>query len=820
MFLPAMQSMLMALALACALAGAEPACQSSSMMQLSTAMETHVQVVIMIMTSPFGSETRDLFRSFIPELTNEVAVNGIPVQFVVRFGVGDEYPCYNETEQTQARNLLKLESENYGDIAYLNSTDGCKPDKKLYTGRYSTLIRYSTGYPYELSYCDNGKSWHLFQWARHHYPKASLVFKQDDDALVDWRITLPRLLASAKNQSHSTQLFRRLFLGGQHKVVAAAEPTRTCAEGQVYGFSADVLSWAGTHTFPRDNSEDLEACNWADAFDKAHPQDPVNRHGIVPLATAWLDWQAWIHPLKTADLLKRCFEDRVHGCTITGSLAKQLTEDGKLYDTPDVPIHFKLNASQMALLSERAPELEELQSTQWISFACSLCLVACLVAFSKTNSASMGESKQLPALDNARFMLMPLIIFSHLKDNVCQYTYGLEQRFEPYNPQLGAQLAHDRIQFRSQYSFGINCYWDMTGFASLAPSMSLTGFVFLSGYLGQGRLSIKAAQALVVRLLLPSLLYSAFLAPGLLWLIDREDLDPTSILWSRPWNAAARVGHGVEALDSHVEWYLQSLLTWRLLGFAVFAMTDKVGGPAWFWWMWTCIAGIAAASEFGLDLWSFQLTAIFLPVYAIGNVFPLQKLIEAVPFTLAGGALGLVGWLAAFHSSAFLQDLPFKSLPKLPPGTWPWEAVFLFMPYICSLLVSTAVFLMLVALLCPRDTTWFTHRGGQGALYVFLLHPLLFVIPYYLVLERGLQNLPKTFIEVQSMEGSIAGCLLQLLLCLGATVLLSSEPVMRLFSPVIQPTWIENMMFGPAGKKPTLREEDVPKEVCKKQAST
>jgi len=325
------------------------------MLQLTTAKNTHLQVVVMIMTSPLAHETRDLFRSFLPELTNEVAVNGVPVQFVVRFAVGDQYPCNNETEQIQARNQLKLESTKHGDIAYLNITDGCKPGK-YYTGRYESFIPY----PYELSYCDNGKSWHLFQWAQHHFPEASLVFKQDDDALVDWRITLPRLLASAsKNQSQdSRQLFRGLFLGSQHKVVTVADPTRTCAEGQVYGFSTDVLSWAGTHTSPRANAEDLEACNWADAFDKAHPQNPVNRHGIVPLATACVDWQAWIHPLKTDDLLKRCFEDRVHGCTIYEPLAKRLTEDGKIVDPPAVPVHFQLNASRAALLSKRAPELD------------------------------------------------------------------------------------------------------------------------------------------------------------------------------------------------------------------------------------------------------------------------------------------------------------------------------------------------------------------------------------------------------------------------------------------------------------------------------
>jgi len=308
-------------------------------------MKRHVQVVVMVMANPLSPERRDLFRSSLPEVTNEVAVNGIPVQLVVRFAVGDSYPCYNETEQARARNLLKLESKNYGDIAYLNITDGCKPGKFI---NYANV----TGW-YELSYCDTGKSWHLFQWARHHYPKASLVFKQDDDALVDWRIALPMLLASAsENQSRdSRHLFQGLFLGGQHKVVSIVDPTRTCVEGQMYGFSADVLSWVGAHISPQVAVEDLEACNWADAFDKAHPWDPVNRHGIVPLASACVDSQAWIHPLKTDDLFKRCIEDRVHGCIVNTSLEGSLTAQGK-FQSVDIPVHFKLNVSQMTIRNE------------------------------------------------------------------------------------------------------------------------------------------------------------------------------------------------------------------------------------------------------------------------------------------------------------------------------------------------------------------------------------------------------------------------------------------------------------------------------------
>eukprot|EP00441_Pelagodinium_beii_P004210 CAMPEP_0197682680 /NCGR_PEP_ID=MMETSP1338-20131121/96829_1 /TAXON_ID=43686 ORGANISM="Pelagodinium beii, Strain RCC1491" /NCGR_SAMPLE_ID=MMETSP1338 /ASSEMBLY_ACC=CAM_ASM_000754 /LENGTH=328 /DNA_ID=CAMNT_0043264167 /DNA_START=24 /DNA_END=1010 /DNA_ORIENTATION=+ len=328
------------MALACAMAHAEPqACKSASMVQLSAMKTDQVQVVVMIMTAPLSQERRDQFRSALQELTANVKVNDIPVQFVTQFAVGDTYPCYNETEQARARNLLNAESEKYGDIAFLNITDACKPHK------LDWHFFNRTGYPWPLSYCDNGKSWHLFQWAHRHYPKAKLVFKQDDDAIVDWRVLLPGMLASAAiNQSlDSPESFHRLFLGTQHKLVTVTNPNRTCSEGQLYGFSSDLLSWVGKNTAARVAVEDLEACNWADAFDDAHPTDPVNRHGIVPGLTATAEWEALVHPVKEESLFTTCMRDKVHGCNVDMQLLAEVAENGTL-SLPTTTVHWQLSS--------------------------------------------------------------------------------------------------------------------------------------------------------------------------------------------------------------------------------------------------------------------------------------------------------------------------------------------------------------------------------------------------------------------------------------------------------------------------------------------
>jgi len=297
----------------------------------------HIQVVLMVMTAPLSQERRDLHRRSLSELTQGVTVNDTLVKFIVRYAVGDAYPCYNETEQLRTKNLLNAEAHREGDIAFLNISDACKPGKSV----PSSLPPYW----WELSYCDTGKSWHLFQWAHRNYPKAKLIFRQDDDALVDWRVLLPGMIAHARMSVNYEDSFnlQRLFLGMTHRTVLALE-NRTCVEGQAYGFSSDVVSWIGQQTSPRVAIEDLEACNWADYFDEAHPEDPINRNGIMPMETVYNDWHAALHPVKDNELFKKCYEDRVHGCTLlhAGHILPCSIENGSIDCPRAESIHFKL----------------------------------------------------------------------------------------------------------------------------------------------------------------------------------------------------------------------------------------------------------------------------------------------------------------------------------------------------------------------------------------------------------------------------------------------------------------------------------------------
>jgi len=105
-----------------------------------------------------------------------------------------------------------------------------------------------------------------------------------------------------------------------------------------------VLSWAGKQTSPRVAIEDLEACSWADDFDEAHPENPINRDGIVLMSTARLDWHAIIHPLKSDETFRTCFQDRVHGCVVDGGYTWpcQTRENGSLDCPMEDTIHFKL----------------------------------------------------------------------------------------------------------------------------------------------------------------------------------------------------------------------------------------------------------------------------------------------------------------------------------------------------------------------------------------------------------------------------------------------------------------------------------------------
>ncbi|CAE8585234.1 unnamed protein product [Polarella glacialis] len=404
----------------------------------------------------------------------------------------------------------------------------------------------------------------------------------------------------------------------------------------------------------------------------------------------------------------------------------------------------------------------------------------------KLSQPSGAAKNRVAVFDNARFLMSVLIIFTHLKEQVLLW------ELDP-----GRWLEGD------------NSSWYMSLFNPVSPFLTLTGFVVISGYVSQGAPSPARWRSFLVTIFLPCLMYSGVLAPQLAYFIKGEY--PTQQTLMRVINASPEV-----------EWYLQSLVTWRLLAFAVHGLAAKAGSPLWPWWLGICWAAAVSATVWGAPLfWSTTSMVYFLPAFAVGQLFPLADLLQAVEPCLSVrcfGAAVLAVWVWAtavlpglsLHSNsfptldAFQHKTIFKDMPVLGPG--PVEAWDVFLtPFLAifSALLYSAVAITLIATIIPRATTCFTKAGGQGSLYIYLFHPFVIQLQslFWVHLPPVITAaLPMSY-HVQSSVGHLAVYMLQLALCVLVAATLSSDPFIALLKPFMRPEWLVDLALGPLPAK-------------------
>lgn len=253
--------------------------------------------VSMIMSAPHSFERRALIRLTLEELTRGVFVAGYEMQVVVRFAVGGPPIDASLEHHRYIEAMLAAEARTYGDIAFLSIRDG-----------YGAAAH-------------AGKNQVLFQWAVRHFPDADLIFKQDDDTLVDWHNATARMLDRAFRGRRSFVLpLERLYLGRQCTPKECGSSlkrwnfTKPCGAGTLYGLSGDVARWVVDNIPPMAMfepwaKEDMVACWWMDLFEEQ--QGPLERHGLLQ-PPAYFD--AWIHGLKAPSHYFQCYADRENGC--------------------------------------------------------------------------------------------------------------------------------------------------------------------------------------------------------------------------------------------------------------------------------------------------------------------------------------------------------------------------------------------------------------------------------------------------------------------------------------------------------------------------
>lgn len=277
-----------------------------------------IQVVAIIPIELSDFARRSIMRATFSELTSGIFIGPRPVEVSVRFMVGNssriaDCDCDCECEirdrepdaaqAAQAEHLfsnLWNEEQRHGDIVRIDVGEGSKRAARA-------------------------KSWHIFNWTVFNVPEASLIFKQDSDIMVDWRVLLPRIIstalgiASAPNKHvlldppresvrdiDPEPALRHLYFGRQHLGF------QQCASGALYGLSRDVAQYVSEHNVPLDGTEyeDVAVCKWVDDFEKSIGR--ANRGGLLKPHN--FSRNATIHNIKEDNLYVKCFENRDHGC--------------------------------------------------------------------------------------------------------------------------------------------------------------------------------------------------------------------------------------------------------------------------------------------------------------------------------------------------------------------------------------------------------------------------------------------------------------------------------------------------------------------------
>lgn len=288
-------------------------------------------IVVMITSPPNTFKWRRMIRKPLRELTRGVKVAGRSASLSVRFAVGKLDVATVPRLRPRIQALLAAEQDAHGDLAFLNMTDGS---------------------------CNDGKTWYTFEWALRHFPDADVIFKQDDDTIVDWRLALPRMLDRVVPEAALRPL-RRLYVGtlaANYSCPSVRDGRAPCAAGALYGFSGDIAKWVVDNAVIRKGQwEDMESCLWARRFEAQHkqrflagpgssPREPVpafswrlDPRGLLealtgqiggacgfysqsgrftPVALPGAKTAAWVHPVKQEELYLQCVEDREKGCRV------------------------------------------------------------------------------------------------------------------------------------------------------------------------------------------------------------------------------------------------------------------------------------------------------------------------------------------------------------------------------------------------------------------------------------------------------------------------------------------------------------------------
>lgn len=323
-----------------------------------------------------------------------------------------------------------------------------------------------------------------------------------------------------------------------------------------------------------------------------------------------------------------------------------------------------------------------------------------------------------PWLDNARFGLIALVVFGHLLEPLLAHHPGLA------------------AGYRAIYAF------------------HMPAFAFLSGAVASPRLDHHLAKSVLLRLLLPYLVFQGLYGLAAEWQAWPDD-GP----------------HGI-AVPYWLLWYLLSLACWRLL-LPLFA---PLRGRMWIALVIALVAGCSDNIGYYLSL---SRTLVFLPMFLLGW--------QQAHRWRASGARPGSRWLAlatllALFCAAYVSKLDprwlYGSYDYADLGASPLSGAGLRLLLIACSMAGTWAFLTLV----PRRRMTLSALGARS-LGAYLLQGFLINLAVGAGAFAVLRQWPRAM---------LAPLLLVTATALAAA--LSTRHVHRLLAPITTPRWLERRL--------------------------
>lgn len=371
------------------------------------------------------------------------------------------------------------------------------------------------------------------------------------------------------------------------------------------------------------------------------------------------------------------------------------------------------------------------------------------------------KGQRIALLDNARCMLQIFVVLTHMLDSTMWYSHGWPQ---------------DVLE--------------ATKLVAMFPAV-VKLYCFISGLLSRQPPSAEAFKAVFFKLFMPLVLWSFIFMPLSESVLKTPEPDLAAFF---PDGAASVLRYGIDQLldnSGGIQWFLQSLVVWKLLNFALlWALPDRPGGR---------LASATMAACIGLYLpippyFHLGRAVATFPIFVLGTVTPLDKVCAVLPPYRAAapaGAALLLGMLGLHMWPWYAWDL-YRDTPAWLDGQsrgaqagrdcGPVQGLLFPVRYLAEMVMELAKGAVIMFLLTPRETCCLTEPGKHG-LYSYLLHwpPLHWRSQLQPWLNPGLLpvGLQPVVWVVFFFESAVI------------VFYLTAWPTRMMLGPLVEPRWLE-----------------------------